>query len=195
MNKSSINKSASIFGALMLMCLFVDTLKAIEMPSNIQTYLQTATVTEFGFPSGTEQQRTEFTAWLTTNWAAVLDDIETAAPDERRQRVVVASAEFLAGTNYISFLSRLLDKYESGKVNKSVALAALSAGGRKIGFLAFNYQHPTVQTLCTRAKTLFLSDTEFQSLMNDILSGEQRKQDGAWLFMESRPEPEILPAP
>lgn len=195
MTKSSISKSVSIFGALMLTCLFVETVKSIEMPSNIQTYLQTATVTEFGFPSGPEQQRTEFTTWLTTNWSAVLADIETVAPDERRQRVIVAGAEFLSGANYLACLAGLLDKYELGKVKKAAAITALSAGGRKIGFLAFNYQHPTVQALCNRAKTLFSGDAELQSLMNDILSGEQRKQDGAWLFMENRPEPEILPAP
>lgn len=79
MNKSPINKPTAFFGIFMLMCLLVQTLKAIEMPSNIQTYLQTATVTEFGFPSGPEQQRTEFTNWLTTNWTSVLNEI-TAIP-------------------------------------------------------------------------------------------------------------------
>lgn len=191
MKTPSINKPVLFFSAFLL----VGNLKAIDMPSNIQTYLQTATVTEFGFPSGNEQQRTEFTIWLTTNWASVLDEIDVVAPDERRQRVVVAGSEFLSGVNYLTFLSGLLDKYELGKVKKAAATTALSAGGRKIGFLAFNYQHPTVQALCNRAKTLFPSDAELQSLMNDILSGEQRKQDGGWLFMENRPEPEILPAP
>jgi hypothetical protein len=195
MKKTLFNKSASVCGALMLMCLPVETLKAIEMPPNIQTYLQTATVTEFGFPSGTEEQRTEFTTWLTANWSAVLAGIDVVAPDERRQRVIASGAEFLSGTNYLTFLSGFLDKCEAGKVKKSAALTALSAGGRKIGFLAFNYQHPTVQALCNRSKLLFPGEAELQSLMNDILSGEQRKQDGAWLFMENRPEPEILPAP
>jgi hypothetical protein len=193
--KPSINNPVSIVVALMLMCLLVETLKAIEMPSNIQTYLQTATVTEFGFPSGTEQQRTDFTTWLTANWSAVLADIETVAPDERRQKVIVAGAESLPGTNYVSFLSGFLDKYEAGKAKKAVAIEAMSPGGKKYGFLAFNYQHPTVQALCLRAKALFPSDAALQTLMTDTLSGEQGKQAGAALAMENRPEPEILPAP
>lgn len=195
MKTSSINKSVSTFVALMLMCLLVENVKAIEMPPNIQTYLQTAIVTELGFPSGTEQQRTEFTSWLTANWFAVLTDIETVAPDERRQRVVVAGAESLTGTNYVSFLSGVLDKYEAGKVKKAVAIDAMSPGGKKYGFLAFNSQHPTVQALCNRAKTLFPSDAALQTLMTDTLSGVQGKQAGAALAMENRPEPEILPAP
>ena len=44
-----------------------------------------------------------------------------------------------------------LDKYELGKVKKTTAIAGLSAGGRKIGFLAFNDQQPTGQALCHRA--------------------------------------------
>jgi hypothetical protein len=195
MNKSSINKSVSIFGALMLTCLLVETVEAIEVPPNIQTYLQTATVTEFGFPSGTEQQRTEFTTWLTANWSAVLSDIETVAPDERKQKVIVAGAESLPGTNYVSFLSGFLDKYEAGKVKKVVGIEAMSPGGKKYGFLAFNYKHPTVKTLCNRAKALFPSDAALQALMTETLSGEQGKQAGAALAMENRPEPEILPAP
>ena len=181
--------------AALLMSLMIENTSAIDMSPSIQTYLETASVTELGYPSGTEQQRTEFTNWLTANWSAVLTDIDTVAPDERRQRVLAAGAESLSGTDYVSFLSGLLDKYESGKVKKAAALAALSPGGKKYGFLAFNYQHPTVQALCNRAKTLFPSDAELQSLMNDILSGEQGKQAGAALAMENRPEPEILPAP
>ena len=168
---------------------------AIDMSPSIQTYLETASVTEFGYPSGTEQQQTEFTDWLTANWSAALAEIDAVAPDERRQRVITAGAESLPGTDYVSFLSGLLDKYEAGKVKKAVAIAALSPGGKKYGFLAFNYQHPSVQSLCNRAKTLFPSDAELQSLMDDILSGEQGKQAGAALAMENRPEPEILPPP
>lgn len=193
MMKPSINKSVSMFAALMLTCQLVENLKAIEMPANIQTYLQTAAVTEFGFPSGTEQQRTEFTTWLTTNWPAVLDEIEAVAPDERRQKLIAAGAESLPGTNYVSFLSGFLDKYEAGKVKKAVAIEAMSPGGKKYGFLAFNYQHPSVQALCNRAKTLFPSDAEVQTLMTETLSGEQGKQAGAALAMENRSEPEILP--
>lgn len=195
MNNLVVTKIRSALCAAVLTLLMIGATQAIEMSPSIQTYLETATVTEFGYPSGTEQQRTEFTNWLTANWSAVLAEIDTVAPDERRQRVIVAGAEFLSGTNYVSFLSGLLDKYEVGKVKKAVAIDALSPGGKKYGFLAFNYQHPTVQTLCNRAKTLFPSDAELQSLMDDILSGEQGKQAGAALAMENRPEPEILPPP
>lgn len=178
-----------------LMPLVVGKISAIDMSPAIQTYLETANVTEFGYPSGTEQQRTEFANWLTSNWSAVLADIDTVAPNERLQRVIVAGAEFLSGANYISFLSGLLDNYEAQKVKKAVAIDALSPGGKKYGFLAFNYQHPTVQALCNRAKTLFANNAELQSLMNDVLSGEQGKQAGAALAMENLPEPETLPPP
>jgi hypothetical protein len=195
MKTPSINKSVSIFGAAVLMFLLVETLKAIEMPPNIQTYLQTATVTEVGFPSGTEQQRTAFTTWLTANWAAVLADIETVAPDERRQKVIGSGAEFLPSTDYVSFLSGWLDKYQAGKVTKPAAINAVLADGKKSGFLAFNYQHQTVINLCNRVKSIFTNESAVQQSMNEVLSGAQRRQAALAAFNEGRPEPEILPAP
>lgn len=165
------------------------------MPPNIQTYLQKATVTEVGFPSGTEQQRTEFTTWLTANWSAVLSDIETVAPDERRQKVVVAGAEFLSSTDYVSFLSGWLDKYQAGKVTKAAAIGAILADGKKSGFLAFNYQHQTVINLCNQVKSIFTNEAAVQGSMNEVLSGAQKRQAALAAFNEGRPEPEILPAP
>jgi hypothetical protein len=195
MRKLSINKSVTFFGALVLTFLLVKPLKAIEMPPNIQTYLQKATVTEVGFPSGTEQQRTEFTTWLTANWSAVLSDIETVAPDERRQKVVVAGAEFLSSTDYVSFLSGWLDKYQAGKVTKAAAIGAILADGKKSGFLAFNYQHQTVINLCNQVKSIFTNEAAVQGSMNEVLSGAQKRQAALAAFNEGRPEPEILPAP
>jgi hypothetical protein len=88
-----------------------------------------------------------------------------------------------------------LDQYEAGKVDASIVKYALSAGGQKVGFLAFNFQHPRVQALCNRGRSLFPEDTDFQSLMEETLRGEQRKQVAAWLSMENRSEPEIIPLP
>lgn len=194
MRNLAILKTRVLRCALMLLSvILVRETWALEMSPAIQAYLQKASVTESGYPSGTQQERTEFTSWLTANWSAVLAEIDTVAPDERRQTVIIAGAEFLSGANYVSFLSGLLDKYEAGKVKKAALIGAMSPGGKKYGFLEFNYQHPSVRTLCERAKSLFSDNTELQVLMTDVLSGEQGKQTGAALFMENRPEPEILP--
>lgn len=195
MRKPSIKKSVSFFGAFALTFLLVETLKAIEMPPSIQTYLQTATVTEVGFPSGTEQQRADFTTWLTANWSAILSDIENIAPDERRQKVVAAGAEFLPSTAYVSFLSGWLDKYQAGKVTKAAAISAILADGKKSGFLAFNYQQQTVINLCNRVKSIFTNETALEESMDEVLSGAQKREAALAAFNEGRPEPEMLPAP
>jgi len=171
-----------------------NNIKAVDLPSNLETYLETATVTEFGVPSGTEQQVTDFANFLQANWSDVLADIENVAPDIRRQHVVAAMGEFLPGADYVSFMSGLIDKYEANKIEKAVIIDAMSPGGKKYGFFAYNYQHSSVIALCQRVQTLFPNETELQSLIADTLSGNQGKQIGAALFMENRPTPEILPS-
>ena len=178
-----------------IMALSFNNANALNVPAGIQAYLNSATVTEFGYPSGTEQERQDFKNWLTANWIEILAEIDAVASEERKQRIITAGAEFLAGPKYIEFLARLMTQFEAGKVTKSVVIDAMSPGGQKYGFLAFNFQHPSVRTLCNRAKTLFPEDPEFQSLMTNILSGAQGKQAGAALAMENRPEPEIIPLP
>lgn len=168
---------------------------AFDMPTNIQTYLQQASVSEIGYPSGSDQQIIEFTDYLKTNWAAVLANIETVAPDERKQKVIAAGAEFLPGTDYLSFLSGWLDKYQAGKVTKSAAIGAILADGKKSGFLAFNYQNQTVRTLCARVKSIFTNEGAVQKSMTEVLSGAQKRQAALAAFNEGRPEPEILPPP
>jgi hypothetical protein len=167
---------------------------AFEMPADIQTYLQQATVSEIGYPSGTDAQIILFTAFVKANWTAMLASIDTIAPDARRQRVFAAGAEFLTGIEYLNFLSGLLDKYQAGKVTKAVAIEAMMADGKKSGFLAFNYQNQTVRNLCERAKTVFLGEAELQTSMTEILNGTQKRQAALAAFNEGRPEPELLPS-
>jgi hypothetical protein len=166
---------------------------ALEMPADIQTYLQQATVSEIGYPSGTDAQIIQFTDYVKANWAAILASIDTIAPDERRQRVIAAGAEFLAGSDYLTFLSGLLDKYQANKVKKAVAVEAMMADGKKAGFLAYNYQNQVVRNLCERAKTVFPGEAALQTSMTEILSGVQKRQAALAAFNEGRPEPELLP--
>jgi hypothetical protein len=181
--------------AIFCLLLIAGKVNALEMSPQITAYLQEATLSETGYPSGTPEQVTDFTNFVKTNWSAILTEIDTVAPDERRQKLVMAAAEWCSGVNYVSFLSGLLDKYQANKVKKSVAIDAMSPGLKKIGFLSYDYQHPTVAALCQRAKTLFADNAELQSLMTDVLSGAQRKQDGAVIAMDSLAQPEILPVP
>lgn len=167
---------------------------AITMDLEISTYIQEASVTEFGTLTGTSEQVTAFLGFMETNWNIVLNEIDVVAPDERRQLLLITAAESLDPSDYLAFLSTLLDKYQAGKVQKNVALAAMSPGAKKYCFFAFNYQHPSVQALCERVKTIFPDNSEMQELMTDTLSGDQRKQAGAALASENRPEPETLPA-
>ena len=109
--------------------------------------------------------------------------------------MVVAGAEFLSSTDYVSFLSGWLDKYQAGKVTKAAAIGAILADGKKSGFLAFNYQHQTVINLCNRVKSIFTNEAAVQGSMNEVLSGAQKRQAALAAFNEGRPEPEILPAP
>ncbi|GAA5150167.1 hypothetical protein GCM10023213_48780 [Prosthecobacter algae] len=167
----------------------------MTMAPEITAYLSSGSVTEFGTLTGTSAQVTGFTDFVKGNWNAILNDLDTVAPDERRQRLLICAAESLSPSDYMDFLALLLDKHQENKVKKAVAIAALSPAARKYGFLAFNDQHPQVRALCERAKTIFADVADLQDLMNETLSGEQRKQIGAALASENRAQPEILPTP
>lgn len=168
---------------------------AISLAPEITAYLSSGSVTEFGTLAGTSAQVAGFTDFVKGNWSEILNDLDTVAPDERRQQLLISAAESLPPSDYMDFLSLLLDKHQENKVKKAVAVAALSPGARKYGFLAFNDQHAQVRALCERAKTIFADVADLQDLMNETLSGEQRKQIGAALASESRAQPEILPTP
>jgi hypothetical protein len=167
---------------------------ALDMNESIRTYLANATLSEVGSLSGTNQQIAEFVTFVEVNWAAILPQIELLAPKTSSQEAIIAAAEYLPGRNYITFLTGLLDKHAAGKLSKAVTVGALSASTAKVGFLAFNHQHASVRALCERVKAMFPTDTDLQVLMADILSGAQKTQDGAVLFSDRRPEPEILPS-
>ena len=166
---------------------------AFEVPADIKTYLRTAEVLEGGCPSGTEAQIIRFTEYVKVNWAAILASIETIAPDKRRQRVIASGAEFLGGSDYLTFLSTLLDKYQANKVKKEVALGAIVAIGKKSGFLAYNFQNQIVRNLCVRAKAVFPDEAGLQTSMTEILSGAQEHQAKLAAFNEGR-ELELIPS-
>jgi hypothetical protein len=168
---------------------------AITLTPEITAYLSSGSVTEFGTLTGTSSQVTVFTDFVKGNWNAILNDLDTVAPDEKRQQLIINAAESLPPSDYMDFMSLLLDKYQENKVKKTAAIAALSPGASKYGFFAFNYQHTQVRALCERAKTIFADVAYLQDLMNETLSGEQRKQIGAALASENRAQPEILPTP
>lgn len=167
----------------------------ITMTPEITAYLASGTVTEFGTLTGTPTQVSGFIDFVKNNWSAILNDLDAVAPDEKKQRLIIIAAESLSPTDYMTFMSTLLDKFQANKVKKAVAIAALSPGAKKYGFLALNYKHTSVQALCNRAKVVFASMADVQELMNETLSGEQGKQIGAALASENRAQPEVLPTP
>jgi hypothetical protein len=178
--------------ALFIHC---NTTFGITMTPEITAYLASGSVTELGTLAGTPTQVNAFIEFVRRNWSAILNDLDAVAPDEKRQLLIISAAESLSPTDYMTFLSALLDKFQSNKVKKAVAIAALSPGAKKYGFLAFNYKHTSVKNLCNRAKEVFADVADVKELMNETLSGEQGKQIGAALAAENRAQPEVLPSP
>ena len=166
------------------------------MPQNISDYLETASVTERGFPSGTQEQIDNLANYIAENMNTVVNDFGEIAPDARRQNLLLAVSEFMAPLPYVQFLEKLVDKLQAqqGGIDAGVIEQALNAGTKKMGFLAFNFQHQAVVDLCQKAKAALPQTSGSQQMLTDVLSGEQRKQIGAALFMENLPQPETLPA-
>lgn len=165
------------------------------MPEDISDYIATASVGERGFPSGTQEQISALASYIADNTDEVMGQFAEIAPDARRQNLLIAVSEFMTPESYLQFLNELLDKFQAGDVlmNAGVIERALDAGTKKMGFLAFNFQHQAVVDLCQKAKDALPPTSRMQLTLDNILSGDQKTQIGATLFMESLPQPEVLP--
>jgi len=161
----------------------------------IADYIETGNVSERGIPTGTIEQINALAGYMANNTDDVVERFDEIAPDIRRKNLLISVSEFMEPQQYIHFLDKLLDGLQVGQkgVDARVVEQAFSAGNKKMGLLAFNFQNQEVVNLCQKAKNTLPQTSSAQQVLTDILSGEQRTQIGAALFMENLPEPEMLP--
>lgn len=168
---------------------------ADEMPENIRNYVESANVTERGFPTGTQEEVDDLANFIAENVELVVARLSAEDADLREQEVFLAAAEFMVPSAYVEFLDRMVEELavrQTPNYLKTVE-RGLDAGTKKLGFLAFNFRHQAIIELCEKAQKTLPVESRLQTVLTDILSGEQKLQIGAALFMENLPRPETLP--
>ena len=181
---------------LILVLIGAVDLSANAIPTSIVEFIEVGSVNERGVPNGTEVQVNELSDYMTNHLEEVINNFGELAPDRRRQTLLFAVSELMPPESYLQFLDKLVDALQAEQAGMTAKIVeqALSAGTKKMGFLAFNFENQTVIDLCQKAKEVLPSTSRRQEFLTDILSGEQRKQIGAVLAMENLPQPETLSA-
>ena len=169
---------------------------SIELPANIQQYLQSASLTEDGELSGNESEQTAFINYVKTNWSGMLDSIETIAPQPHQQMLIVAGAEYLPGRDYLAFFNKLCDRKVAGKVVQLTFERAVTAiTPKKTGFLAWNHQDAQTRQLVQRVQGMLPQSNKLQPLLSEILSGVAVEAAETATKGQGLPEPEKLAPP
>ena len=176
-----------------LLCV-VPQAMSIELPPNIQQYLQNGDVTEGeGRLTGTQADQAAFVDYVKLHWSEMLDNIESIAPGARPQYVIIAAAEQLPGRQYLSFMNKLCERKAAGKVTaKAFEHAILGLTPKKRGFLAWNHQDQQVRQLVQRIQGMLPQTSGLQPWLTDILSGAAVGAAEAATLGQSNPAPETL---
>lgn len=162
-----------------------------KLPPHLQTYYDIeGSTSEDGSISEWQTRGQEFAAFFKTNWKSMLNLWEVTPPSPRQAALIRAAAEGLSGREYLDFLSSFLSHYEQGRVNKNVVGMAMTGMGQQMGFVASNFQHPEVQTLVRRYRSLVVADPDQLRWCDKVLKGDLRHQHQ--LFRGSSHAPEIL---
>lgn len=173
-------------------------------PSDITSGFANSELGESGglFIRGPDRQR--FIEYIRSNWKDIVDNIESL-PAEKGQydsknaafagsvMVFGAACEDLPPTEYLEFLGKFVELREQNRISYSLFENQLRASSAKQDFLAVNWEHPEVELILARARTLIPNDDTVTLKWIDKVS----RGDLADNYMTNRskdaPLPETLP--
>ena len=110
------------------------------------------------------------------NWSEILDDINTVAPYEHQQQLIMAACESLNDRAYIHFLDKVGKLYAKGDINDAVLSVVLNTSEAREGFLALNYDDPSVQSFLKNVRSKMQTTNPASNYINGVLSGKGKKE-------------------
>lgn len=132
-----------------------------------------STVAENNSLSGPDQCAHLLMNYMRGNWETVLSNIETVAPTDVNEMVLIRAAESLEAREYLMFLKRVYDLRISNRISDKVFRSAIGPSHYKEGFLALNYQNPEVREFVENLRAW--TPAESQGGLDDILSGKRKR--------------------
>ena len=110
-----------------------------------------------------------------TIWEDALKNLSSVAPDGYTKSILISSFEGLSPENYLAFLNRALDMYNTQQIDKWEFLQAMGPVGRLNGLLDDNYRDPRVMAILEKAKKAFSNDPREVEVFNSMLSGKNKQ--------------------
>ena len=151
-----------------------------SQPDNVKSALKEARVGESGGLWFTKDPKSDdarkhrevLTNWFKASWRQVLTNYSAEVPTQREQAILVEVAETLPPTEYLAYLSALLDQFKSGAVPQNIVESALGGQSNKLGFIAFNFSEQAVQSLIIKAQSMLPKDSALQAFLSEAKAGK-----------------------
>lgn len=167
----------------------------IELPQDLRAYYEReGSTAEDGSMSEWDGRGKKFVSFLTSNWRPLLASWNTTPPSPQQAALVASAAEAFSGPEYLAYLNVMLDHRQQGRVNEMVIATSMSGMGQKMGFVASNFQHPDVQNLVARYRSLASGNPDQVRWCEGVLKGAYREQFSMFRS-KTHSTPEILPLP
>ncbi len=169
-NQTSIGRIA---GAVLLASLLAGSCEAVppEVSENAADYLKNGSFGEDGMLKEANGHLTEFVSFVTSNWAAILDNFNTVAPTLKNKVLVVAACEKLSPTDYLSFLEKLEQLSHGPSFDVKIWNGVIYPTKHKEGFLAYNHANTRVKAVIDRIKAMLPAGDAARTDVDEIISG------------------------
>jgi hypothetical protein len=179
---------------LVIICLVLPTTLSGDVPNlppDVKSFLQTQDVMDDGYRSiPPTPEGHAFRNYMASNWQAVLDNIQSVAPNPKAQRLIISALDDLPARTYLKALDKLCDLQTHGAISSEMLAYAFK--GHRRSLLSKNYQDPDVIDLAHRVQTQLPKNTEIQQWAASVLSGKQHDIDARGASDAGEPEPEVL---
>lgn len=155
-----------------------------SQPDNVKSALKEARLAESGGLWFTKDPKSEnarkhrdvLTNWFKASWQQVLANYVAEAPTLREQAILVEVAETLPPSDYLAYLSALLDQFKAGAVPQNIVESALSGRSTKLGFIAYNFSDQSIQSLILKAQSTLPKDSALQGFLSEAKAGNLRHE-------------------
>ncbi len=176
----------------MILCISSIGAKAMNLPQNIASYLESKKLAEDGALPRLETEGRAFVEYVIENRIEILNNFSTIAVDPNQQKLLLAAMEFAKPEDYLETLNKVCDLRQLDVLGNGVLEFAFRATPIGKGFLSYNYQNAQVRVVIYRAQAFMPNNVEFQTFLSAILDGSQKGTDQRYFELNEMPEPQLL---
>ncbi len=132
--------------------------------------------------------------WFRLSREDLLLNYSTLISNRKQQNIWIEIGEMLPPDEYLDYLAQMLDGFTGGRIPLEAIETAFLGRGQKDGFLAYNYDAPTVQSLYSKALSIIPPTSQIIAVLRDGKDGKLKKSAIMNREMSRRPLPESVDA-